>query len=605
MKTIAHTEAEILRMYTDGHDDALPFGITHSAVVNMDTVACYVQTLTDGLRDQFTDEDELANEVEDRLRAAVAKNEGDMIEIAPYANIDQRWHVLWCDADRLDEVVLKVYSTEQGAPWRNHWGKEYTDAVNFMAWAVENWPDYDGFAEKYSLATQAPTNGQTQTNNQTAPKEGASTTVMAQTKTLSEWFTRYTEMTLSNDYKPFAGNATYTTEGRFAVCEIRQDNYTENAGQPSDGFIRMRINIDKAPNKMECSQYIDGFRYDWSGATKCAALWEIMTTREATHEEMMAAMTTACAKRYAKANGLEQTQTQTPQPPHPLTPPNSGGGNPSGGVEPTEPQAAPATVSGGSVAGTTEPTAVASQPKTMPTCGLWWNGHKDDAFYAIAPTANEGELQICLYDMEEDCFHSATSYNADLFKQTIEDSDYTEFADLDALRTDYPGVYADLLKEGFIAEVVKVESVATVPATVSNGSATVSNVSVVGGTDPEAERKAQEEAECLAAEKAEQERIEAERKEAERIETERKAAEEKAAAEKAEAERLATEQRNQKMREVTVMYGIGGLSDITARELAQAGRILLDAIASIEKSGVNVRIELVKITASLDSPTRP
>lgn len=193
MKTIAHTEAEILRMYTDGHDDALPFGITHSAVVNMDTVACYVQTVADGLSEQFTDEDELVNEVEDRLRAAVAKNEGDLIEIAPYANIDSRWSELWQNADLLDEVALKVYATEQGAPWRNHWGKEYTDAVNFLAWAVEQWPDYDTFAQKYGVADPEadPESAQTQTTAattqpiETASKEGVETTTMAQTKTLA------------------------------------------------------------------------------------------------------------------------------------------------------------------------------------------------------------------------------------------------------------------------------------------------------------------------------------------------------------------------------------------------------------------------------------
>lgn len=68
---------------------------------------------------------------------------------------------------------------------------------------------------------------------------------------------------------------------------------------------------------------------------------------------------------------------------------------------------------------------------------------------------------------------------------------------------------------------------------------------------------------------------------------------------------FATEDRHQKMREVTIAYGIGGLADITARELAQAGRILLDAVASIEKQGINVRIVLCKISASRDEPTNP
>lgn len=68
---------------------------------------------------------------------------------------------------------------------------------------------------------------------------------------------------------------------------------------------------------------------------------------------------------------------------------------------------------------------------------------------------------------------------------------------------------------------------------------------------------------------------------------------------------FATEDRHQKMREVTIAYGIGGHADITARELAQAGRILLDAVASIEKSGINVRIVLCKITASRGEPTNP
>lgn len=432
----------------------------------------------------MTDEDELELKIEFAIKDAISEDP------YKYAQIDAKTrgaaNVTAMMKQHPEQVVehmnemAKLYPS--GRPWADYAVKNLfnprDEKYDFCIWLADNWDAFESEEQTENTTEQTKT-----------PQKEAGKTEMETTKTptttenptgnLSQYFTRYVDMTLSDGTTPYNGedvDATYykTEDGKYAICEITLADYElyEHTEEPRNGFVRMKYALNGPTHKMECSQWMNGFRFDWSGAK---ALKEMLEINDPTIDQMCAAMTKPCEARFRKmmAQPTEQTETKTEE-------------QPKAEVKAEQPK---------------------SETKTTKTFEAYWNGKTEDDIYIVWSNADANRVNVKAID-------PANEYHLD-------------------------GEYTDIAKTDFLAKMTdekvwdKSDSHIILAAKAAGFSIEFSKTEEVESEDAKAEREAKERAEREAAEA----KAKAEREEDERKAAEKKAAEEAAAAAKAEAER--------------------------------------------------------------------
>ena len=256
----------------------------------------------DETRRDTLDPDEVDIEWQMHLSHEVARDVERYFSIEPRderVRMMDAWLAAGGAADK--EVQSALLADAPTRPWHDYLMR-HGDAPNgeLADWAAW-WVDVAIDRQLPSLTPAADESGAsattTTTTTTTTPKPAAKDSDDKPTMEYKDKFARYTGMTLANGDQPFnvPDGTTYGTEGNYAFCEIKLADYEADAdGKPVNGIVRMTWAIPGPTHKMTCSQWVNGFRCDWSGAAALKAALDA----GGDDAQMREAMTKQCRARF-------------------------------------------------------------------------------------------------------------------------------------------------------------------------------------------------------------------------------------------------------------------------------------------------------------------
>ena len=479
--------------------------------------------------DMGMDEDETLLYVEKKLKGAFNFNTNDYAHITLKRTDrgEEDWtEWLSFDQERKQQTIQLCAEAHNGQrPWAN-WCQQHgyiaaDEALDFAVWSIEagstkaEGTKAEGTKAESTKAESTKAEGtkavstKNETPNTTKTPEqeqgnsnnmGTTTTPTATTTAttdLSQYFTRYTDLTLADGSKPFEGKKVYRTtdDGKYAICEVFLDDYEAGEQGNTNGYVRMKYALTGPTHKMECYQMIDGFRYEWSGAK---AVKEMLELADPTIDQICNALTKPCAARFRKmAEGTKAESTK---------------------AEGTKAESTKAA----------EQHESESTKNEMPFVA-YWNGNTADDVYVTWPAQDDKHINV-------KCVDPANGFALDGEFLNFDAKDFHNRMNGGGIRvwdnTD-PTIIAAAKAAGF--ELTVTISGKTAEGTKAEG--TKAESTKAAEQHEEAARKAAEEE---AKRKAAEEKAAAERAEQERKEREEREAAERAAAE-AERERIERE----------------------------------------------------------------